>query len=176
MWFISHCKTRSKRELYAKELSKYIDVDIVGDCGILHCPRHGKESRNCLPKFEEEYFFRFSFENTYHKDYVTEKLFEHFSRDSVQIVGGSANYSNIVPPHTVINAKDYDSPKELAEYLKSLMASEDRYVEYLKNKEDYYAETLRDQSQKAYCQLCRMLHNPNHYQKSYYSIGDWWVS
>ena len=176
VWFVSHCNTKSQREIYAAELNKYIDVDIVGKCGRLRCPRQRKEARKCLPKFEDEYFFRFSFENTYLKDYVTEKLFDTFSTNVVQIVGGSADYNQIVPSHTVIDAKDFKSPKSLAIYLKLLMASEDRYTAYLKTKDKYYAEKRTDRSQKAYCQLCSMLHNQDKYRKSYNNIGDWWLN
>ncbi len=34
-WFVGNCKTQSKRELYVKELQKYIDVDVYGNCGPL---------------------------------------------------------------------------------------------------------------------------------------------
>ena len=173
VWFVSDCNTRSKREVYAQELNKYIDLDIIGFCGSNICPRH---SRKCLPKFEEEYFFRFNFENTFHRDYVTEKLFENFSTDMIQIVRGSAEYENIAPKHTVIDAKDFDSPKALASYLKILMSSEELYTEYLKTKNRYYAELRSDQSQRSYCELCSMLHNPDRYRNLYYSIGDWFVS
>ena len=176
VWFVSHCKTNSQREKYIEELNKYIEVDIVGKCGRLRCPKHGKEAKKCLPKFEEDYFFRFAFENTYLKEYVTEKLFDTFSTNIVQIVGGSADYNQIVPSHTVIDAKDFKSPKSLAIYLKLLMASEDRYTAYLKTKDKYYAETRKDRSQKAYCQLCSMLHNQDKYQKSYKNISDWWLN
>ena len=173
VWFVSHCRTKSKREAYAEELNKYIDLDIVGNCGSDICPKH---SRKCLPKFEKEYFFRFNFENTFHRDYVTEKLFENFSKDMIQIVGGSAEYDNIVPEDTVIDVKDFDSPKALATYLKILMSSEERYTEYLKTKDNHYAELLADQSQRAYCELCSMLHYPDRYRNLYYSVGDWFVS
>ena len=173
IWFVSHCRTKSKREDYAKELSKYIDLDIVGGCGRDICPRH---SNKCLDKFEQEYFFRFNFENTYHTDYVTEKLFENFSTDMIQIVGGSAEYDKIAPNNTVIDVADFDSPKDLAAYLKQLMNSEELYTEYLKTKNNYYAETLGDQSQKSYCQLCSMLHDPDRYKNIYYSIGKWFLS
>ena len=173
IWFVSHCSTKSNREDYAKELSKYIDLDIVGACGRNICPRH---SNKCLDRFEEEYFFRFNFENTYHTDYVTEKLFENFSKDMIQIVGGSAEYDKIAPNNTVIDVADYNSPKELAAYLKHLMNSEELYIEYLKTKDNYYAETLGSQSQRAYCQLCSMLHDPDRYRNIYYSVGDWFLS
>ena len=173
IWFVSHCRTRSKREVYAKELNEYIDLNIVGHCGADICPRH---SNQCLSRYEQEYFFRFNFENTFHRDYVTEKLFENFSKDMIQIVGGSAEYDNIVPANTVIDVKDFDSPKALATYLKILMSSEERYIEYLKTKDNHYAELLDDQSQRAYCELCSMLHDPGRYRNLYYSIGDWFVS
>ena len=174
VWFVSHCRTKTKREEYAEELSKYIDLDIVGKCGSDICPRH--DSKNCFPRFEKEYFFLLNFENTYHRDYVTEKLFDNFSKDMIQIVGGSAEYHNIVPEDTVIDVKDFDSPKALATYLKTLMSSEERYTHYLKVKGNHYSERLEDQSQKSYCELCSMLHDTDRYRNLYYSIADWFVS
>ena len=173
IWFVSHCRTKSKRENYASELGKYIDLDIVGGCGADICPRG---SNDCLEKFEEEYFFRFNFENTYHMDYVTEKLFENFSKDMIQIVGGSAPYAKIAPVKTVIDVSDFGSPEDLATYLKQQMSSEERCTEYLKTKDNYYAESLADQSQWSYCQLCSMLHDPERYRNLYYSVGDWFLS
>ena len=174
IWFVSHCNTKSKRENYVEELKKYIDVDIYGKCGTLQCARHGNQSRDCLPKLEEEYFFRIAFENTYHSDYVTEKLYEHFPSSMIQIVDGSADYRHLVPERTVVNARDFGSPKELSAYLKSIESNEKKYIDYIQRKDQYYAENLNDQSQRAYCQLCSMLHNPEKYQKFYYNVGDWW--
>ena len=174
VWFVSHCKTKSKREDYAEELKKYIDLDIIGQCGSNTCGKHN--SSECLRKYEEEYFFRFNFENTFHTDYVTEKLFENFSKDMIQIVGGSADYDKIAPENTIISVKDFGSPRTLAAYLQILMNSEERYTEYLKTKNNYYAELLRRQSQRAYCTLCNMLHRQEKYRNLYYSIGDWFVS
>lgn len=36
-WFVSNCDTSSGRENYAKELQKYMDVDVYGKCGTLKC-------------------------------------------------------------------------------------------------------------------------------------------
>jgi hypothetical protein len=33
-WLVSNCKTHSEREEYAKELQKYINIDVYGACGI----------------------------------------------------------------------------------------------------------------------------------------------
>lgn len=175
VWFVSHCKTRSKREDYVKELQKYIEVDIYGGCGSLQCPRHGSKSKACNKRLVDEYFFRIAFDNTFHRDYVTEKLFEHFPLDMIQLVRGSSDYKYL-PEGTVIDVKNFSSPEDLAQYLKTLMNDKETYTEFLRRKENYYAQSLADQSQKAYCQLCKMLHNQERYRKSYASIADWWDS
>ena len=167
IWFVSHCNTSSRREDYAKELSKYIDIDIIGKCGSDICQKHGA----CTGQLEEEYFFRFNLENSYRRDYVTEKLFENFSKDMVQIVGGAADYDNLAPPNTVIDISKLDSPADLADYLKSLMKSEDRYTQYLKTKNRYQVDLFIDEAQRAYCELCSMVHDPDRYRNLYYNIG-----
>ena len=174
VWFVSHCKTKIGREEYAEELRKYIDIDIVGKCGSDICRRH--DAKQCFPKFEEEYFFLFNYENTHHTDYVTEKLYDNYHRDMVQIVCGAADYDKLVPDKTIVNVNKFESPKALATYLKTLMNSEELYTSYLKKKGNYYSERLNEQSQRAYCELCTMLHDADRYRNSYKSIGDWFVS
>ncbi len=62
-WFVSHCRTYSGRELYVKELQKYIAVDIYGQCGPLKCgTKHGREEM-CYKMIEKDYYFYLSFEN-----------------------------------------------------------------------------------------------------------------
>ena len=43
------------------------------------------------------------------------------NHDILPIVLGGANYSQIAPPKSYINAKDFSSPKELAGHLKYLV-------------------------------------------------------
>ena len=174
VWFVSHCRTKIGREEYAEELRKYIDIDIVGKCGSDICFRH--DAKECFPKFEEGYFFLFNYENTRHTDYVTEKLYDNYHKDMVQIVCGAADYDKLVPDKTVVNVNKFESPKALATYLKTLMESEELYTSYLKKKGNYYSERLNEQSQKAYCELCTMLHDADRYRNLYKSIGDWFVS
>ena len=176
IWFVSHCPTKSKREQYVEELRKYIPVDIYGDCGNFTCPKHGKESRKCLPKLMKKYMFRLAFENTYHPHYVTEKLFDWFEENIVLVVLGSANYSQIAPKGTYIDVSNFNTAQDLAEYLKELMNDENKYTEYLKRKANYTSETLQDSSQQAYCQLCAMLYTPEYYQNVYANLSKWWFS
>ena len=73
-WFVSNCGTRNNRLGYAKELGKYIEVDIYGTCGTKHCPR--SQASDCF-KMLDTYRFYLSFENSNCKDYITEKFFQN---------------------------------------------------------------------------------------------------
>ena len=39
-WFASNCHTNSKRELYVRELARYLTVDVIGVCGRRVCARN----------------------------------------------------------------------------------------------------------------------------------------
>ena len=47
-WFVTNCKTPSKREQFVTELQKHIPVDIYGQCGPLKCPYRGAQCCNYL--------------------------------------------------------------------------------------------------------------------------------
>ena len=71
-WFVSNCHASNQRLEYAKELGKYMEVDIFGKCGDKQCPR-GKDS--CSEMLNKDYKFYLSFENSNCRDYITEKFF-----------------------------------------------------------------------------------------------------
>ena len=73
-------------------------------------------------------------ENSNCKDYVTEKLGAAIISSAVPIVfsvDGIPNYDRYLPPHSYINAADFQSARKLAEYLKYVGANETLYNEYL---------------------------------------------
>ncbi|RXG73947.1 Glycoprotein 3-alpha-L-fucosyltransferase A [Armadillidium vulgare] len=72
-WFVSNCGARNNRLNYAKELAKYIPVDIYGACGSHRCPR--SNSAKCFEMLNKEYKFYLAFENSNCRDYITEKFF-----------------------------------------------------------------------------------------------------
>jgi hypothetical protein len=71
-WFVSNCGARNQRREYARELSKYIRVDIYGQCGTLKCPR---KDHKCFEMLNTDYKFYLAFENSNCRDYITEKFF-----------------------------------------------------------------------------------------------------
>ena len=92
--------------------------------------------------------FYLSFENSFCSGYVTEKFYKGLSLDIIPVgrsdpandqqiynlcsfsVLGAAEYKNRAPPKSYINVLDYQSPKELAEFLLKLSADEEEYLSY----------------------------------------------
>ena len=151
-WIVSHCKAESKRDDYVKELSKYISVDIFGRCGNLTCPH----THACADKIERNYKFYLAFENAMCDGYVTEKTFGNLRLEVVPVALGKVDYKLETPPHSVIDVRDYPSPKALAEYLNYLSSNETAYYEYFQWKQEY----LPHRSMSEYCALCDGIHDP----------------
>ncbi|XP_031847170.1 alpha-(1,3)-fucosyltransferase C [Nomia melanderi] len=169
VWFVSNCNAKSGRDKYVLELSRHVTVDIYGKCGNHHCPR----SKDCFREVAEpDYFFYLSFENSLCEDYVTEKLYNALRYNIVPIVYGGANYSVFAPPGSYINALDYDSPRELAGYLKTLMKNPREYAKYFRWKKYY---RINKSSRSAACNLCEFLHKRSAAEPRWYSpLTDWY--
>ena len=176
-WMVSHCDTNSLRETYARQLGKFIPVDVYGGCGNLSCSRnhdHWLSYPECYTMLEEKYKFYLSFENSICTDYVTEKFFEILNHTLVPIVYGGADYSQIAPPHSYINALDF-TPEKLAQYLKLLDSNDTLYNEYFWWKDHYRVEAGVDQmASHGFCDLCKKLHQDEGVTKYYYElVSDW---
>jgi len=76
----------------------------------------------------------------------------------IPIVYGGADYSRIAPPHSYIDARQFE-PKELADYLMILDGNETLYNEYFWWKDYYFVEAGDEQIVKnGFCDLCKKLH------------------
>jgi hypothetical protein len=118
VWFVSHCKDYDGRMKYVHLLQQFISVDIYGDCGPYQCGQRrsmGHEYRvkedPCFKMVNRKYRFYLSFENAICKDYVTEKMFNALKLNTIPVVFGGANYSQILPPGSYIDALDFPDPK-----------------------------------------------------------------
>ncbi|KAL7647901.1 UNVERIFIED_CONTAM: hypothetical protein RMT77_001511 [Armadillidium vulgare] len=167
-WLVSHCETLSGREMLVEELQKYIDIDVYGGCGPLRC-------RDCYRLFEAEYKFYLSFENSICADYITEKFFNVLLLNIIPVVFGAGDYAAISPPHSYIDARNFASPKKLAEYLLYLSRNEEAYMEYFKWKEHYISSNTRLAEMVTYCHLCQKLHEDKE-EKIYSDMKDWFNS
>ncbi|XP_064093761.1 alpha-(1,3)-fucosyltransferase C-like [Macrobrachium nipponense] len=172
-WFVSNCKSSSGRESLARTLQKYVPVDVYGKCGPLQCERSHQSS--CYEMLERDYKFYLSFENSLCKDYVTEKFFGIIQYNVVPIVWGSADYSAQAPPHSLINAADFESVEELASYLKYLDRNTTAYMEYFKWKLSHEVISGWAASSRPWCDLCERLHTDPK-EQVYEGLHDWFNS
>ena len=141
-WMANHCDTASKREDYIGEMLKYVNVDIYGACKSLFDVKHAKSSDcNLDPKSPEcapflNYKFYLSFENSLCNEYISEKVwklfysYNLFNLNSIPVVRGARakQYEQIVGiPSAYINADDFRTPKDLADYLSYLNENQTAY-------------------------------------------------
>ena len=180
VWMASHCPTSGRREDYVRELSRYMQVDIYGECGdgTLSCPRnasHWLSETYCYDLIEETYLFYLSFENSICRDYVTEKFFLLLQRRIVPVVYGGADYERLAPPHSFIDARKF-TPESLAVYLKQLSANPSLYEAYFSWKDRYTVQAgVEQMARHAFCHLCWKLHADTT-AKVYHSLHPQWSS
>ncbi|XP_052071022.1 alpha-(1,3)-fucosyltransferase 11-like [Mytilus californianus] len=138
MYTQSHADVPSYRDSYVKELMKYIDVDSYGTC--LHNKDLPENLINPAESFQKDQFldfiagykFHLSFENAVCDDYMTEKLMRPLHLGSVPIYYGSPKAKDWMPNnHSIIMVNDFNSPKELAEFIKYLDENDEEYLKYL---------------------------------------------
>lgn len=169
VWMVSHCQTDSKREEYVKELKKHLEVDVYGSCGEHQCPR--SRGNACYHDFERTYFYMLAFENSLCTDYATEKFFSALKYDMVPVVFGGANYSQIGPAQSYVDALAFKSPQQLAEHLRVLSRNYTAYSSYFKWKESQQVVSW----DVNFCELCSQLQSPRFSATSSYSdMRFWW--
>ena len=177
-WFVSHCVTVSKREIFVKKLVEELpsnSVDIYGYCGSEKCPKENETKESCWKKVEKNYKFYFSLENSICKDYVTEKMFDALKHNVVPVVLGGVNYSATFPEKSFINMRDFTSMKSLADYLLMLSEKKSEYMKYFKWKADYEILNSKHDFHQSHCRLCQFLHENEGKKRVVSSLSKWWV-
>ncbi|KAH9488240.1 hypothetical protein Btru_063892 [Bulinus truncatus] len=165
-WFVSNCRTPSRRKEYVKQMQKIIDIDIYGGCG-KPCPESGAM---CSPEIPLNYRYYLSFENSLCTDYVTEKFFKIFSQSAhiVPVVRGAFDYNKYLPDKTFINAANFKSATDLAQYMKELASDNLAYSKYLATKHLY----TNVGSTSLGCEACEYL-NKEKKEPRVYDIKKW---
>ena len=152
VWFVSHCETSSRRELFITEMRKHIDIDIYGKCGSYFdnslpdpCAK-ALDPVKCFNNLLNSYKFYLSFENSLCDDYITEKYWKIykpgaiFQVNMIPVVRGAKQeqFEKVAPSNSFINAHNYESPKSLANYLNYLNNNNTAYFEYFQWKTQLY--------------------------------------
>ncbi|XP_057337504.1 glycoprotein 3-alpha-L-fucosyltransferase A isoform X1 [Microplitis mediator] len=168
-WFVSNCHARNQRMQYAKELSKYIQVDIYGACGSLRCSR--SQAQTCFEMLDIDYKFYLAFENSNCRDYITEKFFVNgLGHNILPIVMGAhpTDYAKSAPYRSYIHVDEFESPRELADYLHRLDRDDELYNSYFK-----WKGTGEFINTYFWCRVCAMVHDERP-PKYYKDVNEWW--
>ena len=143
----SSCDTPSMRDDWVTEFMKHIKVDSYGEC----------LNNKALPEsivgseqFENseylsllaQYKFVIAAENAVCDDYVTEKLWRTLTVGAVPIYLGADNVEDFLPhENSAILVKNFDSPKQVAEYVLSVHNDDEKYKSFLRHKAAYSRES-----------------------------------
>ena len=141
LWYVSHCKTKSLREEYVKSLQKFIDIDVSGHCSDLstvNTTQPGKSQHVGMDlagkhlRDMNSYKFYLAYENTFCRDYITEKVFKILEDGvfTIPIVRGAGPYENYLPSGSYINSGDFVSPRELSRLMKRLDNNDTLFMKY----------------------------------------------
>jgi len=169
-WISSTCRTSVQREHFVRELSKYIDVDIYGECGSMHCGT----TDECDAIIKRDYKFILALEHTLCSDFISERLFWTLNLDAIPIVYGKANYKEFAPHYSYIDANSFQSSKELADFLLMVGSNDNIYQSFFEWKKHLRVERFPT---NGWCDLCEKIDNPlsAHKRSSYKDINDWWM-
>jgi len=126
---------------------------------------------------ERDYKFAIAFENSLCREYVTEKLYRQMTYNVVPVVLDlHGNYARFAPDGSYINALDFPSVKELADYLKLLDKNDTLYNQYFMWRNHYVIHSEASDFQRGLCRLCSKLHGSLNPKTMYDDLTGWWHS
>lgn len=136
MWAASNCGyVMNDRSTYVRELMNHIRVDSYGKC--MTNAHFADSSDETFKKTLSEYKFYLSFENSNCDDYISEKMWRTIALGMVPIFMGASNVRRFTPTDdAIIDARDFGSAKELAEYINKVANDDELYKKHLSYKFD----------------------------------------
>ena len=132
-WIGSNCDAHNGRQLYLKELFKHIHTDSFGECLRSKTNHVVPPKPQSLTETISRYKFYIVIENAICNGYISEKLENAIISTVIPVVfmvDGVPEYDRLMPPHSYINAADFHSAFDLAEYLKFIGSDQKRYASY----------------------------------------------
>ena len=149
-----NCNAKSGRQNYIKS---FIDsypslVANYGKCWGGKSTNNAYTHNGVVEKLKRlgKHMFSFCIENSYVKDYVSEKVYQSLAEGSIPIYKGAPNAKDLIPcENCVIWVDDYPTADALANHLQYLIKNKDAYEEYFKWKKSPrmdVIQTLKDYS------------------------------
>ncbi|XP_053498464.1 4-galactosyl-N-acetylglucosaminide 3-alpha-L-fucosyltransferase 9-like [Ictalurus furcatus] len=148
-WIVSNWNPNFRRVKYFNELSKHINIWAYGR----HFNRYFSDDDYVATMSSCKFYL--AFENSDHKDYFTEKLFNPMKFGTVPVVLGPPreNYEEFIPAESFIHVDDFKSPQELAEHLTLLDQNQEAYEQYFTWRQHFNVEGLIFGLEHA-CHIC----------------------
>lgn len=177
-WMVSNKRTRGSnvRMSYYHELIKHIDVHVFG----LAFSGKTMSPESYYPTMESCKFY-LAFENSIHKDYITEKVNGPLCSGTVPIVLGPPrdNYEGLLPGDSFIHVNDFPNAKALAEYLLELDKDDEKYMGYFRWRQFYRATphllTTQNEFTQPTCLTCEYISRDKGYSMVHNLYG-WYFS
>jgi len=186
-WIVSNCgrtNGASARWNYATELiDEGLKINGFGDCFNNHL-----EGAPWSDKFGDGviagYKFYLAFENSVHcNGYISEKFWRNsLGTGAVPVVYGphKSDVEAVAPANSYIFAEDFDTPKDLVDYLDYLDKNDTAYEEYHKWRADELDEEYEDlgpHTAEMMCNLCRNIKErkeADYPKRIIKSVMSWW--
>ncbi|XP_045212389.1 alpha-(1,3)-fucosyltransferase 7-like [Mercenaria mercenaria] len=164
---VSNCYDQAQRYKIIRELQRYVDVDNFGSCtGNMICP-HGVPTTECGKKYLKDYKFYLAFENSFCRDYISEKFWNALSRHQIPVIAAPKYNLELVPPNSYLNVFDFPSIKALAERMIEIANNETLYNSFFD-----WMRYYNEDSEGVYCKFCKELH-ANRPAQSYANMEAW---
>ena len=169
-WAVSDCK--GLRENLVLQLQNFLNITVFGKCR-----KNFKIQDTCIVDTQEcdkklsEFKFYLAFENSYCEDYVTEKYWKNaLEHNSVPIVFGKNYDEDVAIPGSYINVNEFNSIRELVQFIKFLDKNDQHYAKYFDWQRKYTIKPVND----LICSVCQKLHRFPFDMKTYENLGEYW--
>ncbi|KAM9642289.1 alpha-(1,3)-fucosyltransferase 7 [Trichechus inunguis] len=165
-WVVSNFQEQQRRAQLYRQLAQHLRVDVFGRAiGRPLCA-------NCLLPTVARYRFYLAFENSQHRDYITEKLWRNaLVAGTVPVVLGPprANYEAFVPPDAFVHVDDFGSTRQLAAFLAGM--NETHYQHFFAWRDRLRVRLFSDWRER-FCAICaRYPHLPR--RQVYEDLEGW---
>ncbi|XP_077956482.1 4-galactosyl-N-acetylglucosaminide 3-alpha-L-fucosyltransferase 9-like [Gasterosteus aculeatus] len=167
-WIVSNWSPNMKRVQYYNELKKHVTIHAYGRA--FQKPIGDEDFVKIISACK----FYLSFENSFHRDYITEKFFNPLTWGSVPVVMGPPRhmYEGHAPAESFIHVDDFPSPKELAERLLYLDQNHTEYMRFFNWRSAFKVKGALFGTEIA-CKTCRYLQNHKEYQ-AFNDLNTWY--
>ncbi|KAM6170150.1 LOW QUALITY PROTEIN: alpha-(1,3)-fucosyltransferase 7 [Rhynchocyon petersi] len=147
-WVVSNFQERQQRVRVYRQLAPHLHVDVFGRAN------RRPLCSDCLLPTVARYRFYLAFENSQHRDYITEKFWRNaLVAGSVPVVLGPprVNYEAFVPADAFVHVDDFSSARELASFLAGM--NESHYRRFFAWRDRLQVRLLSDW-QERFCSIC----------------------